>query len=67
MKAKVFELITRLENGFKFQRWECIKSGKVVGETTTHVRVFNAQTDVNPGTAEWFPRQAKLLRTEVTP
>lgn len=45
--------------------WVPLHTGVVVGETTTHVRVFNIKEDVGPHTAEWFPRQSNKIRTVV--
>jgi hypothetical protein len=35
-----------------------IKSGVVIEETTKALRVYNAQLDISPATAEWFSRQS---------
>lgn len=45
--------------------WLPLHSGVVVAETTTHYRVFDQKSDVAPHTAEWFPKQARKIRTVV--
>jgi hypothetical protein len=42
--------------------WETIHRGRVVGLTTTHAKVHDFETKVNPEHAELFPFESKCVR-----
>lgn len=45
-----------------------LHAGVVVGETTTHLRVFDPHLDAKTdhiGSAEWFPKQSRHIHCEV--